>query len=93
MNSGITQIELTDQELEQITGGANPNFGLGLVSSQFALGTGGPSGSGVALGFGQGNNFGLGFANDQSFGSRVTGPLGVGSDFAYSGGNALGFGF
>ena len=95
MKADVHQIELTDQELEQVTGGSNPVYGLGFVGSGFTIGSGstGISGNGQALGFGAGNDGAFGFANDQSFGNQFKGPAGLGDNFAYNGGTAYGFGW
>jgi hypothetical protein len=100
MNTDMHQIELTDQELEQVMGGAakaSPNYGLGYVGTGFNIGTGstGLSGGTQSLGFAQGNTGALGFAHGLSFGNQLTGPAatGINDTFAYSEGDALGYGF
>ena len=89
------QIELTDQELQQVTGGTG--IGLAFLSTGVnGIGTTG-SASGNFLAYGQGDHFGFGSATGHSLVSSFSGTFPLGGSFnsglSYSGGNAVAFGY
>jgi hypothetical protein len=89
------QIELTDAELQQATGGTG--IGIGFLTSSVGIPGITSSASGTFLGYGQGDHFGFGFANGKSLTSSFSGTFPLGGSFntglSYSGGQAFGFGY
>lgn len=85
------QIDLTDQDLEQVTGGST----IGFANASSSAGAGGPFGpaaGGQISAYDSGDRFGFSFANNQSSAYQFTGP-GTSNSGAYNTGSGAAFGF
>ncbi|MDQ2888843.1 MAG: bacteriocin [Chloroflexota bacterium] len=86
-------MELTDQELQNITGGSNvpPAFGFGFATNNTNAGSG-VSASNTSLGFGSGSLMGFGTANGVANSLHFTGPFHISLSNGFSQSSGTGFG-
>lgn len=88
----IMNMELTDQELQNVTGGSTPPaFGFGFATNNTNAGTG-VNASNTSLGFGSGSLLGYGTANGVANSFQISGPLNfhASNGFSQSSGTGLG---
>lgn len=88
----IMDMELTDQELQNVTGGSTPPaFGLGFATNSTNAGSG-VSASNTSLGFGSGSLLGFGTANGVANSLHFSGPFNIhlSNAFSQSSGSGLG---
>jgi bacteriocin-like protein len=86
-------MELTDQELQSVTGGSNtpPAIGFGFASNNTSAGTG-VSASNTSLGFGSGSLLGFGTANGVANSFQFKGPFHTSFSNGFSQSSGTGFG-